>query len=85
MEQLKKRLMLRIQFPLTEIEKNGIKAMRVLLKMLLNRKKNLIEHQFLFLNLIFLLNTHQKNQTGSLQKLKAKLIHIHLDLKNQLP
>ena len=84
MEQLKKRLMLRIQFPLTEIEKNGIKAVKVLLKMLSNQKKNLIEYQFLFLHLIFLLDTHRKNQKGNLQKLKARLIHIHLNLKNQL-
>ena len=85
MEQLKKRLMQKIQFPQTEIEKNGIKAMRVLLRMLSNLKKNLIEHQFWFLHLIFLLNTHQKNQKGSLIKLKSRLIHIHSDLKNQHP
>ena len=85
MEQLKKRLMQKIQFPQTEIEKNGIEAMRVLLKMLSGLKKNLIERQFLFLLLIFLLNTHQENQKGSLPKLKSRLTHIHSDLKNQLP
>ena len=77
--------MQKIQFPQTEIEKNGIRAMRVLLKMLSNLKKNLIEHQFWFLHLIFLLNTHQKNQKGSLTKLKSRLIYIHSDLKNQHP